>query len=193
MEPLRGGKLVTNLPNKVYELFEKADPKKSPAEWALSWLWNHPEITVVFSGMNSMEMIKENINTASTSRENSFAKKDYLLFENVKTILQNSIKIPCTSCNYCLPCPVSVDIPTCFSCYNNIQIEGKFPSRIKYLMQTSMKSNPQNASLCIKCGKCEKHCPQNIKIMKELDLVSKDLEGLLYRPISFILKKFMKL
>ncbi|NTV90445.1 MAG: 4Fe-4S binding protein, partial [Clostridiales bacterium] len=151
------------------------------------------EVLVVLSGMNSMEMLEENIRIASEAEPNSFTSEDFALFEKVRTILNEKIKIPCTGCNYCMPCPFGVDIPTCFSCYNDIEIEGKFPAFTKYLTQTSMKSQPHNASLCTKCGKCESHCPQKIEIRNELEKVSKSLEGLMYKPSRFFIKKFMKL
>ena len=193
MEPLRGGKLVTNLPKEVNQVWEKAHIKRSPAEWAFRWIWNHPEVTVVLSGMNSQEMIEENIRTASEAQANSFTKEDLELFAKVRKIFDEKIKIPCTGCNYCMPCPFGVDIPTCFSCYNDREIEGKYSSIMKYLMQTSMKKEPHNASLCTKCGKCETHCPQKIEIRKELETVSKKMEGFYYKPARFVIKRFMKL
>ncbi|MDR5658422.1 aldo/keto reductase [Serpentinicella sp. ANB-PHB4] len=193
MEPLRGGKLVTNLPKEVYEVWDKADTKRTPAEWAFRWIYNHPEVTVVLSGMNSQEMIEENIRVASQAEANTFTEDDYELFNKVRKILDEKIKIPCTACDYCLPCPVGVDIPTCFSCYNDREIEGKITAIGKYIMQTSFKSQAQNASLCIKCGKCEKHCPQNIAIIDELAKVSKAMEGFYYKPARFFIKRFMKL
>ncbi|MEW9124041.1 MAG: aldo/keto reductase [Thermotaleaceae bacterium] len=193
MEPLRGGKLVTNLPKEVYAVWERAYVKRSPAEWALRWIWNHPEVTVVLSGMNSQEMLEENIRVASESKANSFTREDFELFEHVRDILNEKIKIPCTGCNYCMPCPQGVDIPTCFSCFNDREIEGKYQAIFKYLMQTSLKVQSHNASLCTKCGICEKHCPQNIAIRDELTKVSKTLEGFYYKPVRFIIKKFMRL
>ncbi len=193
MEPLRGGKLVKNLPKEVYNIFNKAKVKRSPAEWALRWVWNHPEVKVVLSGMNSMEMVDENIRVASQAEANSFTEEDFKLFEDVRNILNEKIKIPCTGCNYCMPCPQGVDIPTCFSCYNDREIEGKIKSGINYLMQTSLKAKPHNASLCSKCGKCEAHCPQKIKIRDELTKVSKSMEGVFYKPARFIAKRFMRI
>lgn len=193
MEPLRGGKLVTKLPKEVYDIFNKAKVKRSPAEWALRWVWNHPEVKVVLSGMNSVEMIDENIRVASQAEANSFTEEEFKLFEDVRNILSKKIKIPCTGCGYCLPCPQGVDIPTCFSCYNDREIEGKFKSNVNYLMQTSLKAKPHNASLCSKCGKCETHCPQNIKIRDELTKVSKAMEGFFYKPARLIAKRFLKL
>jgi predicted aldo/keto reductase-like oxidoreductase len=193
MEPLRGGKLVTNLPKEVNEVWEKAYIKRSPAEWAFRWIWNHPEVTVVLSGMNSQQMVEENIRTASDAEADSFTQADYELFEKVRGILMEKIKVPCTACNYCMPCPMGVDIPTCLSCYNDREIEGKFNAAWKYIMQTSIKTQTHNASLCVKCGKCEAHCPQKIAIRDELDNVSKTLEGFYYKPATFLIKRFMKL
>lgn len=193
MEPLRGGKLVTNLPKEVYNVWETAQVKRTPAEWAFRWIWNHPEVTVVLSGMNSKEMIEENIRVASQVQANSFTNDELDLFQKVRRILNEKIKVPCTGCSYCMPCPKGVDIPTCFSCFNDREIEGKFTSRWKYIMQTSLKSEAHNASLCVECGQCEKHCPQNIAIMKELKNVTKALEGFAYKPARILIKKFMKL
>jgi len=193
MEPLRGGSLVKSMPKEVYKLWEGAYVSRSPAEWALRWIWNHPEATVVVSGMNTQAMIEENIKTAQEAHENSFTEKDYELFEKARLILTEKIKVPCTGCNYCMPCPQGVDIATCFSCYNDIEIEGRLTAIKEYIMQTSMKTKAHNASLCTSCGKCEAHCPQEIKIGKELQKVAKALEGAYYKPLRFLIKKLMKL
>jgi len=193
MEPLRGGKLVTGLPKEVNDVWEKAYIKRTPAEWAFRWVWNHPEVTVVLSGMNSQDMVEENIRVASEAEANSFTEADYELFRQVRQILNETIKIPCTGCNYCMPCPQGVDIPTCFSCYNNLEIEGRMMSYWRYIMQTSIKSRPNNASLCTGCGKCERHCPQNIPIREEMRKVAKKLEGVHYKPARFLIKRIMKL
>ena len=193
MEPLRGGKLVSSLPKAVYDIWESAPVKRSPAEWALRFVWDHPGVTLALSGMNSLEMLRENIAIASHSRANSLSGQELALFVRVRDILQQSIAIPCTGCNYCMPCPHGVDIPTCFTCYNDRAIEGKLGAIAKYLMQTTMKTQSVNASLCQKCGRCEKHCPQNIAIGRELSKAARALEGFYYRPLSFLIKKFMRL
>jgi len=193
MEPLRGGKLATSLPKEIYDVWNNAYVKRTPAEWALRWVWNHPEVTVVLSGMHTREMLDENLKTASNAKANSFSDRDFELFEKVKTILQEKIKIPCTACNYCMPCPHGVDIPTCFSCYNDREIEGPIMSRGKYFMQTSMRKEMHNASLCTKCGLCETHCPQKIAIRDELTKVKKSMESFYYKPVMFFVKRYMKL
>ncbi|MDD3414714.1 MAG: aldo/keto reductase [Lachnospiraceae bacterium] len=193
MEPLRGGKLVSNLPAQVQDIWENAYVKRSPAEWAFRWLWNQAGVTTVLSGMNSMDMLKENIDAASDLGGYDFSTEDITIYQKVKEILNSTIKIPCTGCNYCMPCPVGVDIPVCFSCYNDIEIEGKIGAKMKYIMQTTLKKNSANASMCKQCGKCEQHCPQKIKIRQELQNVSKSLEGVTYKPLRFLMKRFMKI
>ena len=193
MEPLRGGILANRLPKGAAKAFEQAYVKRSPAEWAFRWLWNQTEVTCVLSGMNSMEMLKENIQAASTAKADDFTENDFEVINNAKKSFAEAIKVPCTSCNYCMPCPQGVDIPTCFSCYNNTVIEGKFRALGTYLMQTSVKSKPQIASLCNKCGKCENLCPQKIEIRKELQNTAKALEKFYFKPIVSLAKRFMKL
>ncbi len=190
MEPLRGGTLVNQLPIKALNLMKKTDPNKSPAEWGLRWVWHHEEVTMLLSGMNSMAMLKENIKIATSSEK--LNKKELAMFAEIKEIMLNQNQIPCTGCNYCLPCPYNVDIPTCFSCYNDYKIEGWKKGVVKYIMQTSLKKEAQNASRCVGCGICEKKCPQNIAIRKELKKVSKKLEGIHYRPMRFVIKKILK-
>ena len=193
MEPLRGGRLAQNLPEAVSALFKNADASRSPAEWAFRWIYNFPEVTTVLSGMNSMEMVEENIRVASDALPDSFSEGDLAMFEKVRSILQDTMKIPCTGCNYCMPCPAGVDIPTCFSCYNAIAIAGKRRAFQDYLMQTSMKKEAGAASRCVGCGKCEAHCPQKIEIRKRLKDVTSSLEPFYYRPARALIKRFMRL
>lgn len=193
MEPLRGGKLVSSLPREVYSIWQSAAVKRSPAEWALRFVWNHPGVSVVLSGMNSMQMLQENIATAAVAEAGCLSPEELQLFTKVSQIINEKIKIPCTGCNYCLPCPQGVDIPTCFACYNDVDVEGKLGARKKYLMQTTMKTNSMAASRCTKCGHCEAHCPQKIAIREELAKTAKMLESFYYRPARYLIKKFMRL
>ncbi len=192
MEPLRGGRLVSGLPAEVKAQFAAADPARSPAEWAFRWVYNFPGVTTVLSGMNSMAMVEENIRVASSALPDSFTEREFKLFEQVERILREKQLIPCTGCNYCMPCPAGVDIPTCFSCYNARATSGRILAFRDYLMQTSMKKEAHNASRCIGCGKCESHCPQKIEIRKELKAVSKSLEPFYYRPARALIKKMMR-
>jgi len=193
MEPLRGGRLVNNLPEEVIQEFKRYDEKRSPAEWALRWIWNHPEVNVVLSGMGTEAQTEENIQIASDARANSLSEKELEIFENVKAILHEKTKIPCTACGYCMPCPSGVNIPGCFSAYNDKYLLKGKRSRWKYMQALGvMSKKPSYASVCIECGKCEKHCPQNIAIRKELRTVKREMEGILYRPAVKIARKILK-
>ncbi len=193
MEPLRGGRLVTHLPEKVKKAFNSFDAKRSPVEWALRWVWNHPEVTVVLSGMSTEEQVVENIRIADCAKPNSLSEKELSVFEQVKTIMHEKTKIPCTACGYCMPCPTGVDIPGCFSCYNDKYLLGLKSGRTQYFRSLgALSSKPAYASQCESCGKCESHCPQNIPIREQLNTVSKEMEGKLSKYIIWLVRKFLK-
>lgn len=187
MEPLRGGRLVNNLPEKAKKLFEKYEKKRTPAEWAFRWLWNQKGIMCVLSGMNSIEMITENTKNASTAEIGEFTEKDEQLLKDVVKAINEKMKVPCTGCRYCMPCPQKVDIPGTFSAYNKYYTDGKFVALKEYMMCTTMRKDSTSASNCINCGKCEQHCPQGIEIRKELKNARKKLEG----PAYFVAKKIV--
>jgi len=169
MEPLRGGKLVDSLPKSVMKAFEECDNKKSPAEWGLRWIWNHKEVNVVLSGMSDEAQVEENIRIAGDARENSLTEKEIEVFYRVKSIMNEKIKVPCTACAYCMPCPHGVNIPGCFASYNEKYLLEDKMYKIKYAQTLgAMSSTPAYASQCKECGKCELHCPQKIEIRKEL-------------------------
>lgn len=191
MEPLRGGRLADGLPTDVKEIFASSEPKRSPAEWGLRWIWNFPEVTVILSGMNSTEQVEENLRVASEAAPNSLSYAELSVFDRVKTELRAKTKVGCTGCGYCMPCPQGVDIPTCFRSYNASFSEGWFNGLREYFMCTTLRQTKSNASLCIKCGKCEKHCPQSIPIRKELDNVKKKMEGIPYKAARAV-SKFVK-
>ncbi len=194
MEPLRGGKLVNNLPEEVIKAFQNYDADRSPAEWALRWVWNHPEVNVLLSGMSNEEQVADNIRIAGYAEADSLNKEELDIFEKVKQVMREKTKIPCTACGYCMPCPAGVDIPGCFSCYNDKYLLKDKSMRWKY-MQTlgAMSVKPANASRCKSCGKCETHCPQKIAIRSQLKTVSKEMEGVLYKPVVGIVRKLMKI
>ena len=119
MEPLRGGKLVNNVPNDIIDMWNKAENKRTPVEWALKWLWNDPRISLVLSGMSSMEQLKENIEIANKAEINELSVDEMELVNEVKSMYKSKIQVPCTDCKYCMPCPSGVNIPLCFTQYNN--------------------------------------------------------------------------
>ncbi|SHJ47230.1 aldo/keto reductase [Parasporobacterium paucivorans] len=192
MEPLRGGVLANNLPKKAEELIAQAPVKRSPAEWALRWLWDQKEVTVVLSGMNSMAMIEENIKTASEVKAGELTDDERKMINQVKEAINENIKVACTGCSYCMPCPFGVDIPGSFRCYNVSYTDGYFKGLKEYFMCTTMRNKQSTASLCTECGACEKHCPQSIPIRKELKKVKSRFENPVFRIANRFIKKRYK-
>ncbi|MBU3177520.1 aldo/keto reductase [Clostridium estertheticum] len=170
MEPLRGGKLAANLPKEAINVFDKADVKRTPVDWALSWVWNHSEVSVILSGMNEMNQIVENIKTASEVKVNSLTDEELKIVSKVKTVIEEKVKVSCTACEYCMPCPAGVNIPKNFTFYNN---HFMFDKDENYSLSVP---NKEKASNCVECGKCETHCPQGISIRKELKNVKELFE-----------------
>ena len=181
MEPLRGGKLVNRLPKEALAAFRSHTPSRTPAQWAFRWLWNQPEVTVVLSGMNTLEMVEDNLATASDCLPGSLTDQDHRMLAQVVDAINASIKVGCTGCGYCMPCPRGVDIPGTFAAYNRYYTESKFSGLREYMMCTTLRKNSAAASNCIGCGKCEKHCPQGLPIRQHLQDVKSELEGPIYR------------
>lgn len=192
MEPLRGGRLANNLPEKAENLFENYEIKRTPAEWAFRWLWNQQEVTCVLSGMNSIDMIKENVENASDSQVGEFTDKEEELLKNVVRVINEQMKVGCTGCGYCMPCPKKVDIPGVFAIYNKRFTDGKSKALLEYLLCTVLRKESTSASNCIECGKCERHCPQGIEIRKELKKARKELEGPLYKMAKWFISLFLR-
>lgn len=181
MEPLRGGKLVKNLPQAALDAFSAHPLQRTPAQWAFRWLWDQKEVTCVLSGMNSMEMVRDNIETASTTQIGELGSAEEEMLKTVVKAINAKMKVGCTGCGYCMPCPKGVDIPGAFAAYNRLYSEGKFAGMKEHFMCSAARKDSTAAYNCIGCGKCEKHCPQNISIREELKNASKALEGPAYR------------
>ena len=190
MEPLRGGRLVELLPESAKELFRREGECRTPAELAFKWLYDQPEVTCVLSGMNSMEMVEQNLKTASESFVGCLTDEDAALIEQVKQEIAQKVRVGCTGCGYCMPCPKGVDIPGTFRCYNAVYSEGKRSGRRDYLQCTAFRKETSSASQCIGCGKCESHCPQQIEIRKELKNAATELEDLRYKAIKTAIQVF---
>lgn len=188
MEPLRGGKLVKNLPEKAKKIFASYKIKRTPAQWAFRWLWNQPEVTCVLSEMNSMAMVRDNIKTASTVKVGELGPSEEKMLRKVVKAINSKMKVGCTGCGYCMPCPKNVDIPGTFSAYNRRYSEGWYGAFFDYMMCTALRKDSTAASNCIQCGKCEKHCPQHIEIRKNLKQASKELEGPVYKVVRKVIE-----
>lgn len=189
MEPLRGGKLVDMLPDSAKKIIANNERKRTPAEWAFSWLYNQPEITCVLSGMNSLEMVEENCKIASDTAAGSYTEDDFALIEQVKEEIRKKTKVGCTACGYCMPCPKGIDIPTAFRCYNQMSTESKGSGRFEYLQCLAYNKDRADIRECVECGKCESHCPQHIEIRQELKNARKALQ-----PFHFdVATKLMRL
>jgi predicted aldo/keto reductase-like oxidoreductase len=190
MEPLRGGKLV-NIPDKAKKVLESYHKNYTPAELGLRWLWNQPQVTCVLSGMNSEDMVNENIKIASSADADSFTDEDFEIVAEIKKIIREKEKVGCTGCRYCMPCPKGVDIPSNFYYYNLMYMEKKIPARMEFAQNMGLRKEPGFASQCIGCGKCEAHCPQHINIREMLKEADKNLRPLPYKIGINIARKFM--
>lgn len=188
MEPLRGG-LLAHLPPEARQIFAASGQEYSDAAWGLRWLWNQPEVLVVLSGMNSLPMLAENIETASHASCDMLDNATLAYYDQVRQWLLSRTKVACTGCGYCLPCPQGVDIPLCFSLYNDTALGKRWRARFNYIAY----NHNHQASRCIGCGRCESHCPQGIPIRKQLAQVAKAMERFPYRPAHALLKHIMKL
>ncbi len=161
MEPLRGGLLTKNVPPAVQEIWDRAPRERTPADWALQWVWNQPEVSVVLSGMSTMEHVEQNVASASQSGPGTLTKQELDVIARARDRYQELSPIPCTDCRYCLPCPNGVDIPRVFEVYNEAMIYGdEQGARIAYLWL----DEEERANLCVECGECLEKCPQQIEI-----------------------------
>jgi predicted aldo/keto reductase-like oxidoreductase len=179
MEPLRGGNLAGPVPEEIQKIWDEAPLKRSAAEWGLRWVWNHPEVTVVLSGMNDEAHIDENLRTAESALPGSLLAEELALVKRVRDTFLRLMKVGCTGCGYCMPCPVGVDIPGCFALYNTHHL---FPrdraTKFVYLgRHGGILGDRSYAGLCRQCGKCEKICPQHLPVPAVLKKVSFEMEG----------------
>ncbi|TZE81380.1 aldo/keto reductase [Calorimonas adulescens] len=167
MEPIRGGRLA-NPPKAVMDIWNSAKVKRTPAEWALQWLWNQPEVSVVLSGMSTFEQLKENIENAKRSGVNTLTEEELEIVNRVRDKYKELSPIACTGCNYCMPCPNGVNIPRNFELYNEAHMHNTYEANRKNYENL----NDAKASFCIECGTCESACPQHLTIIDYLKEVA---------------------
>ena len=180
MEPVKGGTLA-NPPAEAVEVMEGASVDHTPVDWALQFLWNRPEVATVLSGMSNMQQVVENCDSADQSGINSLNQEEERVIDRLAEIYQEKILVPCTGCEYCMPCPTGVNITQNFAILNNVSLEQgwtrQFQVRRSYKKMTGSKDkldkeNPNgNALLCVNCGECLEKCPQEINIPIELEKV----------------------
>ena len=180
MEPLRGGNLgLPEPPPDVKALWETAAVKRTPVEWALRWIWNRPEVTLVLSGMNEEAHLEENLAIADQALPDSLTTDERELVAAVSRKYRELMKVGCTGCGYCMPCPSDVSIANCFEVYNKMHMfgnfdEGKFMYAIR--MSGMISGTPGYASQCVQCGECLEKCPQEIEIPDVLENVAAEME-----------------
>ncbi|GAB6118727.1 aldo/keto reductase [Thermoanaerobacter brockii subsp. lactiethylicus] len=167
MEPIRGGRLA-NPPKAVQDIWDTAKVKRTPAEWALQWLWNQPEVSVVLSGMSTFEQLKENIESAKRSGINTLTKEELEIVNKVRNKYKELSPIACTGCNYCMPCPNGVNIPRNFGLYNEAHMYNTYEAN----RRDYENLGDAKASSCIECGTCESVCPQHLTIIDYLKEVA---------------------
>ena len=161
MEPIRGGRLI-DPPQQVQDVWEQSETLRTPADWALQWLWNQPEVSVVLSGMSEMQHVVENVASANKSGIQSLLEAELNTVSRVRKEYENLALIPCTRCGYCVPCPEGVDIPRILKIYNDGIMYDKVDSaRSDYVMWVP---DENKGNLCVVCGECEEKCPQDIPI-----------------------------
>ena len=192
MEPLKGGILAGKMPKDAEDIFKKANPDKSNAQWAMQWVLNNRNVTCVLSGMNSFEQLEENLAIANETTPLSMSFEEMETVELVKRVMRNSLKINCSTCGYCMPCPQGVNIPECIKIYNEKYLfdhKGLFNQSFAdyYQYVGGIMGNSGNAGKCNACGKCLRKCPQKLDIISELKKVKKEFEfpGVNY-ALSFV-------
>ena len=192
MEPLLGGRLADGLSKETVKIFYNAGANLSPAGWALNWVWNQEEVTTLLSGMNTMEHLEEDLRLADASSVGMLNDSQKAVYKSALESINRSRKIDCAGCNYCMPCPMGVNIPGSFSSYNMSFSMGYVDGMHHFITSTGFTSEKGGSpSLCIKCGRCEPLCPQNIPIMKELVKVRKRMEPWWIRILGVCARAFL--
>ncbi len=193
MEPLLGGKLATGMPRKAAALLRENDESFSNAAWALRWIWNQEEPTLVLSGMNSMEQLEENLVLAEAAKPGMLTQREIDTLARAVAAIKETDKVPCTACNYCMPCPQNINIPACFTAYNASFSMGRIYGITAYVTTTGgISKTPHFASSCVKCGKCESKCPQHIAIRDSLEDVTRRLEPFPLKPVLSLVSRVLR-
>lgn len=177
MEPLRGGLLSGRMPQEAQDVMNRASIRRSAADWAFRWLWDQPEVSLLLSGMNEEAHIEENLRIADEATAGCLTAEDSAVLDQVRTALSSRMKVSCTACRYCMPCPFGVDIPGVFQDYNAYALFGAKRLRFSHTMTKggAIGGTASHAALCTDCGKCERLCPQHIPIRAKLKEAHKSM------------------
>ncbi|MDR1378163.1 MAG: aldo/keto reductase [Synergistaceae bacterium] len=170
MEPLKGGNIAIPVPKDLQSAAQAAGYQKPTlTELGLRWVWNNPEVSLLLSGMSAPEQMNENIESAAKGLPNALTPKELELTKTVKNLFLSRMRVPCTACAYCKPCPQEVDIPQCFTNLNNAAISGDWATqKASYNYLLANNRDGKKASACVECGACEPKCPQSILIREKL-------------------------
>ena len=175
MEPVRGGALARNVPPQVEALWGAAPVRRTPAEWALQWVWNEPDVSFLLSGMSTMQHVEEDLEFAELSRPGLLSAEELAIVRRVRDVYRELSPIPCTSCRYCMPCPQGVAIPDVFEFYNDAHAYDDLPRR-QWAYNTFMDDS-ERADQCTACGDCLDKCPQDIDIPSWMEKAQAFLAG----------------
>ena len=175
MEPLRGGGITHNIPENIQAVWDSLPLRRSPADGALSWLWDQPEVGIVLSGMSTAEQLEENLQIAGRSGIGMLSRQEKARMAEIRRLYRERIRINCTGCGYCMPCPQGVDIPGSFQ-YLNLGAMINNPQEGRRLYHLLVKDKGKSASQCIACGECLDKCPQRLPIPEILQTVVQEFE-----------------
>jgi predicted aldo/keto reductase-like oxidoreductase len=171
MEPLLGGRLV-NPPEPIQAIWDESPVRRSAADWALQWLWNQPEVSLVLSGMSTFQQVEENLASADRSGVGNLKAEEQALVDRVRVKYKELCPVDCTHCDYCQPCPNQVNIPRIFELYNQASMYNVLPQSRRQYERMPMETR---ADMCLDCQECEEKCPQHIEISKWMPVVHEAL------------------
>ena len=194
MGPLRGGNLAKEPPKDVARLWEGAKRKRTPAEWGLRWVWDHPEVTTLLSGMSRLEEVEENLRIAREAHPRSLSEKERKMLEETRAIYLKLMPVACTGCRYCIPCPYGVNIPLCFEHYNTFKLFANSRAKFSYtsMLGGAVDGAPGLASQCVNCGACLPKCPQKLDIPGLLQETAATMEGFYTKPLTWLIRQFFR-
>ncbi len=194
MGPLRGGNLAKEPPKEILRLWQEAGTKRTPAEWGLRWVWDHPEVTTLLSGMSRLEEVEENLRMAGEAQPRSLAEKEREMLAETRSIYLSLMPVACTGCRYCIPCPYGVNIPLCFEHYNTFKLFGNPRAKFSYtsMLGGAVDGAPGLASQCVNCGACLPKCPQKLDIPGLLQETAATMEGFYTKPLTWLIRQFFR-